>query len=318
MYSLIIPVYKNAESLIPLLAALEDMNAKLENQLQVVFVVDGSPDTSYAILKENLPRVSFASKLILLSRNFGAWPAFRTGVEVAEGKYFTVMSADLQEPPELILDIFAALKTDDADIVFSVRNNRQDPWLPKMLAKTYWYLYKKFIQNEMPAGGVDVFGCNAKFREQLLQLRELNSSFVGLACWLGFRRKFIGYTRLERQHGKSAWKLTKKIKYAMDSAFAFSDLPIKLLYWIGFTGIVISLLAACAVLLARLFGIIQIPGYSATMTVIVFFAALNLMGLGIIGSYVWRAFENTKFRPHSVIMSELNFDGIQKIFQESA
>ena len=309
MYSLVIPVYKNEASIPQLLDVMDHIDQKLNNLLEVVFVVDASPDQSYAILKEQLPQRSFKSQLILLSRNFGAFPAFRAGLEAARGKYFTVMSADLQEPPELIIEIFETLKSDEIDVAFGVRASRKDPLSQKIPAKIFWYLYKKFILNDIPAGGVDVIGCNKQFRDHLLKLNELNSSMVGLAFWLGFKRKFISYQRLKRQHGKSAQGLKKKLKYSMDSAFAFTDLPIKFLYTIGILGVCLSSLFAISIFIAKLLGTIPVPGYATTMLTIVFFGGLNLMGLGIIGSYVWRAYENTKLRPQSVVMSQLEFHG---------
>ncbi len=307
MYSLVIPVYKNEGSIEPLIQAIHQLNQKLNNALEVVFVVDGSPDQSYALLKEKLPHAEFKSKLLLLSRNFGSYAAIRAGLEVAEGSYFAVMAADLQEPPELILEFFQCLSHEDIDVAFGIRKSRQDPLRQKIPAKIYWYLYKKFVQKDMPHGGIDIFGCNLQFRNQLLQLNELNSSLIGLALWLGFKRKLISYERLERQHGKSAWGLRKKIKYAMDSSFAFSDLPIRFLYLLGFAGIGLSVLFTLIVIVSKMSGAIPIPGYTTTIITIVFFAALNSMGLGIIGSYVWRAFENTKIRPHSIVMSALDF-----------
>ncbi len=308
MYSLIIPVYQNEASIPALLVVLEKMHGTLNHQLEVVFVVDGSPDQSYALIKEGLQQVSFSAKLLLLSRNFGSYAAIRAGLEAATGNLFAVMAADLQEPPTLIVEFFHCLQSEPIDVVFGKRQGRQDPPLQRLLAKTYWYFYKKIILKEMPPGGIDIFGCNLPFRNQLLLLNELNSSLIGLAFWLGFKRKMIGYQRLQRQHGKSAWNLAKRIKYAMDSAFAFSDLPIKLLYVIGVSGIMLSVLSAFIVLIGKMLGTITVPGYTGTIIIIGFFAALNSMGLGIIGSYVWRAFENTKSRPHSVVMSQINFN----------
>src|SRR6185312_9186869 len=181
MYSLIIPVYKNEESIAPLLHVLKDLNQKLQNQLEIIFVVDGSPDQSYALLKEKIPHSGLKAKLLLLSRNFGAYAAIRTGLAAAEGAYFAVMAADLQEPPELVLEFFNCLTTEDVDVTFGIRQSRCDPLRQKIPAQLYWYLYKKFVQKDMPAGGIDIFGCNLQFRNQLLQLSELNSSLIGLA-----------------------------------------------------------------------------------------------------------------------------------------
>ena len=157
-----------------------------------------------------------------------------------------------------------------------------------------------------PSGGVDLFGCNQIFRDQLIRLEELNTSLVGLLFWLGFRRKSIPYIRRARPYGRSAWTVRRKLKYLSDSVFAFSDLPIRLLSLCGAVGILVSLLLGIVVLTARLTGAIQLPGYTPTVLTILFFGALNTLGLGIIGAYTWRAFENTKRRPGYVVLRSEN------------
>jgi glycosyltransferase involved in cell wall biosynthesis len=307
MYSLIIPVYKNEDSLPELLIALKDLQQELSKTLEVIFVIDGSPDNSYLYLKKHLPNCSFPSSLILLSRNFGSFAAIRAGLKIARGDYFAVMAADLQEPPELILQFFQALENDEADITFGVREKRDDPFLNKIFSNIFWSCYKKFIQKDIPKGGVDMFGCNRIFRDHLLELNESNSSLIGLLFWLGFRRAFIPYNRQPRKHGKSAWTFSRKLKYLSDSLFSFSDLPIRILIFLGLTGILFSIIFSLFLISAKISHWIILPGYTTTILIILFFTALNALGLGIIGSYVWRAFENSKMRPQTVIMKQENF-----------
>lgn len=309
MYSLVVPVYRNEASIPELLGVLGEMNEKLGRRLEVVFVVDGSPDRSSELLQERLPRCAFRSRLILLSRNFGAFAAIRAGLSEARGPYFATMAADLQEPPELALTSFETLESEPVDVTIAAREGRSDPLLSRWASTLFWALYRSFVQPEMPRGGVDMFGCNVAFRDRLLTLGESNTTLVGLLFWLGFRRKLIGYERRARRHGRSAWTVGRKFRYLMDSVFAFSDLPIRILVFAGAVGLGLSMLLTVTVVVARVSGRIQVPGYAATVVVIVFFAALNTFGLGIIGSYVWRAFENTKERPPSIVMSSQHFDG---------
>lgn len=307
MYSLVIPVYRNEESLPELLRVLRNLDEKLEGRLEVVFVVDGSPDRSAELLSGALPDCCFRSQLLVLSRNFGSFSAIRAGLAEARGPLFAVMAADLQEPPELVLEFFRALENEPVDVVLGTRKGRSDPPLRRWLSQAFWKVYRTLVQPEMPPGGVDVFGCNQVFRDHLLSLHERNTTLVGLLFWLGFRRKLVGYERQERRHGKSAWTLGRRLRYTMDSVFAFSDLPIRLLVLVGAAGLLVSLGISAVVFFARLSGLIQVPGYTATVLIISFFGALNLLGLGIIGSYVWRAFENTKERPQALIMSRRRF-----------
>lgn len=307
--SLIIPVYLNEGSIPELLDALERLSARVADGLEVVFVVDGSPDASYRLLRERLPANKFRSQLILLSRNFGSFAAIREGMRVAQGPLFAVMAADLQEPPELVEEFFAELARGDVDVVLGTRTSRADPWLSRTASSTFWAIYRRFVQPDMPVGGFDVFGCNLGFRDTLLSLGERNSSLVGLIVWMGFRRKLVSYERRERRHGVSGWTLRKKLRYMADSLFAFSDLPIRLLIGAGSVGMAVALVLGLAALTLRLAGVIQVPGYTAILLVVLFFAALNAFGLGTVGSYVWRTFENTKARPQSIALARTTFDG---------
>ena len=308
MYSLVIPVYKNQDSIPDLLLSLESIKKRLDSPLEVVFVVDGSPDESFQRLKAELPSLAFKSKLIALSRNFGAFQAIRVGLQKASGPYFAVMAADLQEPPDLIVSFFEELVRGEADVVVGTRLSRDDPFLNRIASQVFWFLYRKFIQPDLPRGGIDVFGCNAAFCRELLKLEESHSSLVGLLVWLGFRRKAIPYIRARRQHGKSAWTFTKRLRYLADSSFSFSDLPIKVLLWLGSVGLLISIIFSIVLLWSRLTGRIQVPGYSPIVLTITFFGSINLVCLGIVGAYVWRVYENTKRRPGAVVLRQMEFN----------
>ena len=302
MLSLIIPVYRNEGSLPDLLLAVDELNSTFDGALEVVFVIDGSPDKCYEILLRELPSQKIKSQLILLSKNFGSFMAIRTGLQYATGEYFAVMAADLQEPPDLIVKINQALHLEEIDVVVAAREGRHDPLLSKMLSKLYWWFYRKYVIPEIPAGGIDMFGCNKEFRDTLLTLDERHSSLVGQIFWLGFRRKTVFYKRQVRQHGKSAWTFAKKLNYLMDSVFSFTDLPIRILIRVGAGGALLVAMISIIVVVARLRGLIEVPGYAMTILIITFLGCLNLLGLGIVGSYAWRTYENTKNRPLAIPM----------------
>lgn len=301
MISLIVPVYKSSPNIVPLVAALSRLNENLAGEFEAVLVVDGSPDDSYLQLSRLLPAAPFRSQLLLLSRNFGSFSAIRAGLEAARGNHFAVMAADLQEPPELVLAFDRQLRDGDTDIVLGLRAARDDPWLSKLMSTTFWALYRRFVLPDVPPGGVDAFACNTQVRDQILTLAENHSSLVGLLLWVGFRRSFVPYARRAREAGKSAWSMRKKLAYLLDSVFSFTDLPIRILTRIGSLGLLLSLVFVALVIYARLTESIDVPGYAATVITITFFGALNCLGLGIIGSYVWRTYENTKGRPNYIV-----------------
>lgn len=312
MLSLIVPVYGNEGSLPDLLAAVSRLNDALDGEFETVFVVDASPDNCYVLLRQQLPQQSFRSQLVLLSRNFGSFAAIRMGLQFAKGERFAVMAADLQEPPELVLKMDAILRRDEADVVVGVREGRNDPLASRLMSGAFWWLYRTYVMPDIPPGGVDMFGCNRDFRDTLLTLEERHSSLIGQLFWVGYRRSVVGYTRLERQHGKSGWTFRKKWKYLMDSVFSFTDLPIKLLIRIGALGTLFVAILGIVVVLARLNGLITVPGYAMTILTIALLGSMNLLGLGIVGVYAWRTYENTKQRPNAIHRRSHVFEGVHE------
>lgn len=307
-FSLVIPVYRNQGSLPELLQQVSGLAARLPGGLELVMVVDASPDGSYGYLLQHLPTQVFASQLLLLARNFGSFAAIREGLRHARGDYIAVMAADLQEPIELMERFFLSLAADEADVVVGSREGRDDPLLQRLPAQLFWSAYRRLINPDIPPGGVDVFGCTRRFAGHLVSLPEARSSLVGQLFWLGHRRKVLGYSRLARVHGTSAWSFRRKLAYLSDSLFAFSDLPIRMLLGLGAVGLALALVLGLAVALAKLSGQVPVPGYAALMVAITFFAGLNALGLGLIGSYAWRAYENTKQRPLALVMTRHDFN----------
>ena len=307
--SLVIPVYLNEDALDPLLSAVREIQRQAGEAIEVVFVVDGSPDRSYSILSAKLPDAGFASQLISLSRNFGSFPAIRVGLEQARGRAIAVMAADLQEPPELVLSFWKTIGEGRADVVFGVREGRRDPFVSRMLSAAFWNIYRRFVMQDVPRGGVDMFAVTDAFRDRLMALRESNTSLLAQLFWLGGRREFSRYERCERQHGKSGWTFGKKLRYLSDSIFAFTDLPGRLLIYLGLASMTIATVLALIVLVAKFSGWLEVPGYAGTILTILFFGAFNALGMGVVGAYAWRAFENTKARPLAVIQSVDQFQG---------
>jgi glycosyltransferase involved in cell wall biosynthesis len=277
------------------------LDEQLTGKLEAVFVVDGSPDRSHAILQERLPSLPLRSQLLLLSRNFGAFQAVTAGLEAAKGEYVAVIAADLQEPPELILSFFSMLERDDADVVFGTRESRSDPLVSRLLAEAFWRVYRQFVIRDMPHGGIDVFGCNRKVRNELLRFRESNTNLIALLFWLGFRRAFIPYARVARVSGKSGWTLRKRFRYFLDSVFNFTDLPIKLLLFSGMGGLMLAVLWGAVVLVSKILGNIPVPGYTALVLGVLFFGGLTTFGLGVVGQYLWLTLQNTRNRPNYII-----------------
>ena len=298
MLSIVIPVYRNEPNIHRLVAELERIAGASPVPIEAVFVVDGSPDRSLELLRKTLPRVTaFASVLVSLSRNFGAFNAVRCGLETASGDYVMAMAADLQEPADLALAFLEILRRGEADIVFGTPSSRGDSWFDETTSRAFWSIYRRFVLPEVPAGGVHVFACTRAVRHRLIELREPTTNLIALLFWLGYRRTFVPYTRETRHAGRSAWTLGKKLRYGLDSMFSFTDLPIRVLLIVGSLGTVGAVVFAIGLLSAWLAGQIPVPGYAPTLLVVTFFGSITSLGLGILGQYLWLILHTTRGRP---------------------
>jgi glycosyltransferase involved in cell wall biosynthesis len=307
MRSLVVPIYGNEENIADLMVAVSSIGENSQH-FEAVFVVDGSPDRSLEMLEECLPIQNFSSKIVVLSRNFGSFAAIRTGMSYARGEVLGVMAADLQEPPELVLEFFETLEDDEADVVFGQRASREDKGFGVLLSRIYWGIFRRYVVREVPRGGIDIFGCKRNVANTILTFGEANTSLVAQLLWVGFRRKYILYDRRARTAGQSGWSFNKKLRYMLDSVFSFTDLPIQILFWLGLIGIFFSIFTGFLVLIARAFGEITMPGYTPLMLAISFFSSTQIFSLGIIGNYVSRVFENTKGRPITIVAATQDFN----------
>ncbi len=306
--SVVVPVYGNEGEITNLLSALRWIQDQVDGRSEAILVVDGSPDRSLAELLENLPDSGVNAKLVSLTRNFGSFAAIRTGLGIATGNSIGVMAADLQEPKEIMLEFLDALENDGADVVVGVRTGRADGVVSSLFSRIFWGFYRRFIVSDIPKGGVDVFGLSASARDRLLLMNERNSSLVAQLFWIGGVRKVVPYFRAERQIGRSGWTFGKKFTYMLDSIFAFTDLPLRLLMHVGALGLIVSTVLGLVTVIGKFTGTIHVPGYALTMLTILTFGALNSLGLGFVGMYAWRAYENTKQRPQSIIQFTKNYE----------
>ncbi len=302
--SLVVPVYGNQDTISPLVEAVEEISDRTDGGLEVIFVVDGSPDDSRERLVEALANGRIQARVVEHSRNFGSFAAIRTGMSLAHGEFIAVMAADLQEPPELVIEFLEQLRGGEVDVVAGERASRDDRG--DAFSRLYWLLYQRFVMSEIPAGGADVFACTSEVRDVICSLEHVHTSLIAQLFWVGFRRRLVAYDRRQAP-GESGWTLRRKLRYLSDSVFAFTDLPVRMLWLVGLLGLVVGVLLGTSVVVARAVGAVSVPGYTATILVIIFFGSFNMIGLGIIGSYVWRAYDTVKGRPGAIVRDVLEF-----------
>jgi glycosyltransferase involved in cell wall biosynthesis len=300
-FAVVIPVYKNEASLPELFEQLRETSTQLGGRLRVIFVDDCSPDNAASLILSQAHDSDLEIELVRHSRNFGSFTAIRTGLKCANADFVGVISADLQEPPSLLIDFFSKLQEGSTDIVFGTRINRQDPLISKCFSLVYWKIYRKFINREIPVGGVDLFACTNEVVRIVNSLTEGRSSLIGMLFWVGFRRSFIDYSRSSRKFGKSSWSFRRKFEYMADSIFSFSDLPIRFIRMIGIFGTLFAVLLSGILLFLSWTNSINVPGYAPLMLAIVLGNSANLLALGILGSYIWRSFELAQSRPLAIV-----------------
>lgn len=298
--SIVIPVYYNEENLLPLYDDIrEKIIDKIDYEYEIVMVNDGSKDQSWNIMQD-LAKKDSHIHIISLSRNFGSHAAILCGLSNSTGDCAVVKAADLQEPTELILQMVDSWKKGN-NVVLAVREGRQESKKQTFFANLYYALVRKCALPNMPKGGFDVYLLDRKVITVLQNLDEKNSALTGQILWSGFKTDIIYYTRLARMAGISRWTLKKKIRLVMDTLFSFSSLPITVVLGVGTFSIIVAIIWAVVVLIAKIAGYINVSGWTTLFIFNLFSFGIIMMTLGIIGEYLWRTFDASRKRPPYII-----------------
>jgi dolichol-phosphate mannosyltransferase len=299
--SVVVPVYFNEGSLPHLFCELQDVEQRLldlDIELELIFVDDGSGDGSFGELVK-IKAARPASRLVKLSRNFGAVHASKTGLQFVTGDGFLVLAADLQDPPALILDMVRHWQA-GAKFVTCIRRKRTDPPLTTLSAKLYYRLLRAVVAPDYPDGGYDLALMDRVMLPHL-QASGKNINPNVFAFWLGFKPVAIPYERRQRVHGKSRWTFRKKVKFFLDTLLGFSIVPLRLISFTGLVVSAISLAFVAFVVMNGLLGRYDVPGFATLASIISFLLGLVICMLGVIGEYLWRIFDEVSRRPEAVI-----------------
>jgi polyisoprenyl-phosphate glycosyltransferase len=300
-FSIIIPIYYNELNLPDTIPQLLDLAESLTNyQLELVFVNDGSGDRSLDILLEFRAQYPETIKVVNLTRNFGSMAAIQAGFTVTSGDCVGMISADLQDPPELFYDMLKYWEK-GTKAVFAVRQDREESGLQKFFSNGYYSLIRKLAIKDYPDGGFDFFLVDRQVIEDLNKIQEKNTNIMTLIYWLGFKPIMIPYVRRSRTKGKSRWTLAKKIKLFIDTFVAFSYFPIRALSLTGLLVAIGSFLYGIFILFYWFFYGIPVQGYVPIMLVITFTSGIQMTMLGVLGEYLWRTLDEVRRRPPFVI-----------------
>lgn len=299
--SVVVPVYFNEGSLPLLFEELRGVENKLLDQrleLELIFVDDGSGDGSWQeLLKIKAARP--ATKLVKLSRNFGAVHASKTGLRFVTGDCFLYLAADLQDPPGLILEMARRWQA-GCKFVICTRSAREDPPLTKLFARLYYRLLRLAVVRDYPDGGFDLALMDRALLPHMRgSSKNINPSVYSF--WLGFKPEVIPYQRRKRLHGRSRWTFAKKVKFFLDTMLGFSIVPLRAMSLVGLVVAVLSGGYGVSVLCNALLGRYEVHGFATLAVLLCFLLGLLITMLGVIGEYLWRIFDEVNKRPETVI-----------------
>lgn len=293
--SLVITCYEDAEAILPMHARLSDVFASLGVNYEIIFVNDASPDDADTVLKE-LTAEDDHVLAIEHSRNFGSQNAFVSGMQIATGDAVVLLDGDLQDPPELVSELYAKWR-EGYDVVYARRAKREGSLLLALFAKLFYRIFRGLSYVPMPLDAGDFALMDRKVVSELLALPETDQFLRGLRAWVGFEQTGIDYVRPKRPFGRSTHSRLKNVWWARKAIFSFTFVPIEVF---GYLAATLTALSVCALVYQGI-DILRHPeaphGISTIIVLIAFFGSLNLLAIVILGEYLIKIFEEAKRRP---------------------
>jgi dolichol-phosphate mannosyltransferase len=295
MVTLIIPVYNEEILIQELFTRVQSSMAAINEDFEVIIVDDGSTDNTLAALK----RINAADKrfkILTLSKNFGHQAAYTAGLTYAKGDYIAMMDGDLQDPPELLKEMYSKMTHENIDIVYGRRDARKEKFTKRVFIKLFHLIFKKFsnLQNIENVGNFSIM--NRQALKAFLSLQEKNRYLPGLRSFIGFKQGYVEYSRPDRVHGEPKMSFLKLVSLGFDAIFSFSNLPIKICLYSGLVGILFIFLAVIYIVIGKITGLAPL-GWSSIILSIYFIGSVQLLSIGILGEYVYRIYKETQNRP---------------------
>lgn len=305
--SLIVPVYKEAANIRPFLERTESVFKVMGLSYEVIFALDPSPDNTEEVILEEIKR-NPNIKLMVFSRRFGQPAATMAGILSCQGETCVVIDVDLQDQPELIEQMYAKL-SEGYEVVYAKRRSRQGETLVKRVISHVGYsLINRFSDVQIPRNTGDFRIMTRRVIEELRRLNESHGFLRGLVAYVGFKQAFIEYDRDPRFAGTGNYnRLTGSLKIGLNGLISFSSRPLFAMSIAGFVLAGFSFLVGTLYVLQKLSGIELTPGLPTTVLVVTFFAGVQLLGLGLIGEYVGRIYDEVKRRPMYIVDRQVNF-----------
>ena len=306
-YSIVVPVYNEQETLGELHNRLSELMDRLDGPCELILVNDGSDDDSHRIIAD-LARDDRRVKAIELSRNFGHQLAVTAGMDYASGQAVIIMDADLQDPPEVALEM-AAKWREGYEVVYAVREHRQgESWFKRASAAAFYRILRKLTKTDIPVDTGDFRLVDRKALRSVCRMPENHRFLRGMFAWIGYRQTGVTFRRQDRYAGVTKYPLRKMIKLAADGMLGFSNEPLRLGIKLGFLVAGAAMLYGLVMAALKMMGVIPtVSGWTSLMVVITFLGGIQLIVIGIIGEYLGRVYDEVRRRPLYIVRETHGF-----------
>ena len=310
--SIVVPTYNEEENIKPFLQRTEKVLDKLGKSYEIIFALDPSSDNTEKTILDEIKR-NKNIKLLIFSRQFGQPAATMAGISSCKGSYCVIIDVDLQDPPEIIENLYNKIISGH-EVVYAKRKSRKgETFFKKMISSIAYYLISKFSDIHIPRDTGDYRIFSRRVINHLVKLKESHGFLRGLVAFVGFNQSFVMYDREERFAGKSKYnKFFGSLKIGFNGLIGFSSKPLFLMSVSGFLIAMLGFLLGIWYIFQKITDINLTPGLTTTVILISFFAGVQLLGLGLLGEYVGRIYDEVKQRPKYILDKKINFDDNNK------
>lgn len=303
LISLVVPCYNEQETVPLFYKALEGVKTQLRgNELEYIFIDDGSRDDTLKELKELQQRDSEHVHYVSFSRNFGKESALYAGLSYSTGDYIAVMDVDLQDPPEQLAEMLAGIEDEGYDVVGTRRTDRSgEPPIRSFFSNMFYKIINKISNTPILDGVRDYRLMTRQVVDSILKLSEYNRFSKGLFSWVGFKTKYLEYQNRDRVAGNTSWSFWKLFKYSLDGIVNFSDAPLSIASFVGFFSFMGSGAAMIFIIIRKLVYGGSVDGWASIVTLVLLVGGMQLFCLGIVGKYIANIYLEAKHRPVYIV-----------------
>lgn len=299
--SIIVPCYNEEEVLEIFYNKIIEVTGKIDAEFEYILVDDGSKDKTLELIKEFNKRDS-RFRYVSFSRNFGKESAMFAGLEAARGDYVALMDADLQDPPELLSQMYETVKSGEYDCVASKRKTRKgENIIISAFSKLFYKIINRMSSTEIVDGARDYRLMSRKMVDSILKVTEYNRFSKGIFSWVGFKTKWIAYDNVERAAGKTKWNFWKLFKYAVEGIVAFSTAPLVMSAFIGLMFCVVAFLMIIVIIVKTMIYGDPVSGWPSLVCIMLFVSGVQLFCIGLVGEYIAKAYMEVKKRPIYIV-----------------